>query len=74
MKKVNLSEIELRAKVQRLETTNDHRTVFKTSFARANGKQLHLKQKRILLCKKTCVQRKEKMFTLRNISFFTEKF
>jgi len=74
MKKVNLSEIELKAKVQRLETTNDHRTVFKTSFARENEKQLPLKQNRILSCNKAYVHWEEKIFTLRNISFFTEKF
>lgn len=47
MEKVNLSELELKAKVQRRETTNDQRTVFKTSFARANGKQLPPEQNRI---------------------------
>lgn len=47
MKKVNLSELELKAKVQNRETTNDQRTAFKTSFVRANGKQLPLEQNRI---------------------------
>jgi len=74
MKKVNLSEIERKAKVQRLETTNDHRTVFKTSFTRENEKQLPLEQNRILSCNKAYVHWEEKISTLRNISFFTEKF